>query len=46
MTEFSQTDFEAYLDDALPVEEMARIERALRERGISGRLAWVDPGTR
>jgi hypothetical protein len=28
---FRQTDLEAYLDEALPAEEMAVIERALRE---------------
>lgn len=31
MTELNQTKLEAYLDDALPAEEMARIERAVRE---------------
>lgn len=28
---FRQTDLEAYLDEALPPEEMARIEKAVRE---------------
>ncbi len=28
---FRQPDLEAYLDEALPVEEMARIEKALRD---------------
>ena len=30
MTSFSPSDLEAYLDEALPPEEMARIEKALR----------------
>jgi len=30
-TPFRLTDLEAYLDEALPVEEMARIEKALRD---------------
>jgi hypothetical protein len=28
---FRQSDLEAYLDEALPADEMARIERAIRE---------------
>ncbi|MGA2619303.1 MAG: hypothetical protein ABSF26_16975 [Thermoguttaceae bacterium] len=39
---FRQADLEAYLDEALPVEEMARIERALREdASLAGRLAAI-----
>ncbi len=39
---FRPTDLEAYLDEALPVEEMARIEQALRaDPVLSGRLAEV-----
>ena len=43
------TDFEAYLDEALPVEEMARIEKALRDdtslaRQLAAILARRDSG--
>jgi len=31
MNDFPRCDLEAYLDEALPPEEMARIERAVRE---------------
>ena len=36
------SDLEAYLDEALPPEEMARIEKAAREdRGLVGQLASI-----
>ncbi len=42
MTAFSQSELEAYLDEALAVEEMARIERALRDdRRLAEQLAVV-----
>ena len=46
---FRQGDFEAYLDEALPVEEMARIEKALRDdpslaRQLAAILARRDSG--
>ena len=46
---FRQGDFDAYLDEALPVEEMARIEKALRDDPSSARrlaavLARRDSG--
>jgi anti-sigma factor RsiW len=46
---FHQGDLEAYLDEALPVEEMARIEKALRNEPASARqlaaiLARRDSG--
>jgi hypothetical protein len=37
-----QADLEAYLDEALPAEDMARVEKALREdRGLVDRLAAI-----
>jgi len=37
-----QSDLEAYLDEALPPDEMARIERALRkDRDLAARLAAI-----
>jgi hypothetical protein len=43
MTTFSSTDLEAYLDDALPLEEMARIEKAMREQPtLAKQLAEVQ----
>ncbi len=46
---FPQSDLEAYLDEALPVEEMARIEKALRDdpslaRQLAAILARRDSG--
>jgi hypothetical protein len=42
-TAFRQSDLEAYLDEALPAEEMATIERALREdRTLMRQLASVN----
>ena len=39
---FSPSDLEAYLDEALPPEEMARIEKAAREdRGLVRQLASI-----
>ena len=39
---FHQADLEAYLDEALPPEEMARMEQALRnDAGLMRRLAAV-----
>jgi hypothetical protein len=39
---FRQSDLEAYLDEALPPEEMARIEKAAREdRAIVAQLAAI-----
>ena len=39
---FRQSDLEAYLDEALPPEEMARIERALRQdRQLVRQLAAI-----
>jgi hypothetical protein len=39
---FRPADFEAYLDEALPIEEMARIEKALREDpSLAKQLATV-----
>ena len=41
--EIKQSDLEAYLDEALPAEEMAAIERALRgDRTLIGRLSSVN----
>jgi hypothetical protein len=41
-TAFRQSDLEAYLDESLPAEEMAAIERALREdRSLMQQLASV-----
>lgn len=37
MNEFLPSDLEAYLDEALPPEEMARIEKAVREDAALGR---------
>ncbi len=40
---FRQTDLEAYLDEALPAEEMARIEKAARkDRRLVERLAAIN----
>ena len=42
MTAFRQADLEAYLDEALPAEEMARIEKALRvDHVLARRLAGI-----
>ena len=46
---FRQPDLEAYLDEALPVEEMTRIEKALRDdpalaRQLAAILARRDSG--
>jgi len=39
---FTQTDLEAFLDEALPVEAMARIEQALRgDPAVAERLATI-----
>ena len=38
MNDFRPSDLEAYLDEALPPEEMARIEKAVREDGVTGRV--------
>lgn len=39
---FRPSDLEAYLDEALPPEEMARIEKAVRDdRGLAEQLAKV-----
>jgi hypothetical protein len=41
--EFSQAELEAYLDEALPAESMAAIERALRQRADLGqKLAAIN----
>jgi hypothetical protein len=41
--DFRQSDLEAYLDEALPAEEMAAIERALRgDRNLIGRLSSIN----
>ncbi|MGA2031587.1 MAG: hypothetical protein ABSG68_04985 [Thermoguttaceae bacterium] len=40
---YRQSDLEAYLDEALPVEEMAQIEQALRgDRELRSRLAVLQ----
>ena len=40
---FSTTELEAYLDEALPVEQMARIEQALRsDSGLVAQLAAIN----
>ena len=42
---FRESELEAYLDEALPVEDMARIERALRdEPSLARQLAAVLRG--
>lgn len=42
-TPIAQTDLESYLDEGLPVEEMARIERALRDDGaLQKQLAAIN----
>ncbi len=46
---FPQPDFEAYLDEALPVEEMTRVEKALRDdpllaRQLAAIIARRDSG--
>ena len=42
MHDFRQSDLESYLDESLPPEEMARIERALRDdRALVERLASI-----
>ncbi len=39
---FTPTELEAYLDEALPPEEMARIEKAVRDdRALAHRLASI-----
>ena len=48
-TPFRQGDLEAYLDEALPVEEMARIEKTLRDdpaltRQLAAVIARRDSG--
>ncbi len=48
-TPFRQGDLEAYLDEALPVEEMARIEKTLRDdpalaRQLAAIIARRDSG--
>lgn len=41
--QLSQSDLEAYLDEALPVETMAKIERALRgDAKLAERLAAIN----
>jgi hypothetical protein len=43
MDDFSESDLEAFLDEALPSEEMARIEKALRaEPGLVRRMAAIN----
>lgn len=44
--EFSQADLEAYLDEALPPEEMAAIEEALRNDEEMGRRLIAIHGRR
>jgi hypothetical protein len=40
---FRQADLEAYLDEALPPEDMTRIEKALRaDRDLARRLAEIN----
>jgi len=40
---YTQTELEAYLDEALPAEQMARIEQALRsDRKLVGQLAAIN----
>ncbi len=40
---YTQTELEAYLDEALPAEHMARIEQALRsDRSLVGQLAAIN----
>ena len=40
---FSDAELEAYLDEALPAEAMARIEAALRtDHGLTGRLTAIN----
>lgn len=46
---FPQPDFEAYLDEALPVEKMTRVEKALRDdpslvRQLAAIIARRDSG--
>jgi hypothetical protein len=42
MKSFHQSDLEAYLDEALPSEEMARIEKAARgDRSLAKQLAEI-----
>ncbi len=42
---FSQSDLEAFLDEALPSEDMARIEKALRkDSALARRLAAINGG--
>ena len=42
MTAFRNADLEAYLDEALPTEEMTRIEMALRaDSQLAGQLAEI-----
>ena len=43
MSPFRQADLESYLDEALPIEEMTRIEQALRkDRELARRLAELN----
>ena len=40
---FTQTELEAYLDEALPIEGMARVERALRDDPkLAAQLAAIN----
>ncbi len=40
---FTQSELEAYLDESLPAEEMARIEKALREAPhLAGQLTAIN----
>jgi anti-sigma factor RsiW len=40
---FTQAEMEAYLDESLPAEEMARIEKALREApNLAGQLTAIN----
>jgi hypothetical protein len=39
---FTQSELESFLDEALPAEDMARLEKALRkDKALAGRLAAV-----
>ena len=41
--DFRTSDLESYLDEALPPEQMARIEKAAREDcGLAGQLASIQ----
>lgn len=42
MSSFPQSDLEAYLDEALPPDEMAAVEKAVRDdRNLAGELASI-----